>query len=237
MPATPKEKARTSAKSWATKISNKLAVIVQKGDEADPSELEEAMAEFDKRLATLDEAQQEAELDIEDADTMEKDIEAGFAYREKIMVPRTEATKLYKKLNKQDDQDTVKTNNTVVETKLPKLELKTFSGDILEWIPWWEQYNAVIHANEMPEVQKFAYLRSVLKGEALACIEGLSLTTANYSAAIDALKDRYNKTERIRFAHIQGMLSLSVNIDSPEGLYGMFNSLTSHVRSLENLGL
>ena len=44
-------------------------------------------------------------------------------------------------------------------TKLPKRQIKQFKGDILEWTPFWESYNAAVHQSTIPDVQKFGYLQ------------------------------------------------------------------------------
>ena len=75
-----------------------------------------------------------------------------------------------------------------VESKLPKLRLPSFSGDMREWEGFWEQFVAAVDIREqLPEVTKFLHLWSVLKGEAQAVIAGLALTASNYHMACDLL--------------------------------------------------
>jgi hypothetical protein len=62
----------------------------------------------------------------------------------------------------------------------------------------------------MPVVNKFSYLRSYLKGDALEIVKGLSLTEDNYEIARQCLVDRYAKPERTIFLHIQSLLHLSI---------------------------
>ena len=52
--------------------------------------------------------------------------------------------------------------------KLPRIELPKFSGDVLKFQNFWDQFEAAVHDNaDLPNVQKFTYLRSVLNGNAL----------------------------------------------------------------------
>ena len=240
-----KEKAKTYAKTLLTKSSNKLAGLVA-DEKCSLEELESAMEDFDKKLSEYDEKQMEASLEIEVEEDLIADAEAGIDYRDKILIPRAPATVLFKKLSpKETDGESVKTTPTEQAAhmggKLPKLELETFDGGadgFIKWTPWWEHYDSVIHSNErMTEVVKFTYLRSILTGEALQCIAGLSLTTANYRVAIDQLKERYARPEKIRFAHIHELLNLVLENSSSVALYKMYNSLVSHIRSLEHLEL
>ncbi|ELU16086.1 hypothetical protein CAPTEDRAFT_30453, partial [Capitella teleta] len=76
--------------------------------------------------------------------------------------------------------------------RLPKLTLPTFDGKVLEWTSWWEQFNADIHLNEeLPDISKFSYLRSLVGGEAAQGIAGLALTSENYPHAVELLQDRF----------------------------------------------
>ena len=36
-----------------------------------------------------------------------------------------------------------------VKAKLPKLEFKPFDGDIINWKPFWDRFNASIHSNNL----------------------------------------------------------------------------------------
>ena len=72
-----------------------------------------------------------------------------------------------------------------MKVKLQTLELKTFSGDILEWKSFWEVFNYTVHGNtQLEDEKKFNYLRSVLKGDGLKEMEGLSLTLRHTPAKL-----------------------------------------------------
>ena len=75
-------KARTSAQGWATCASNKLETICT-STPVDKTELSDAVEEFDKRLAALDEAQSKVENEIDEA-KLDDDIEAACQLRQTI---------------------------------------------------------------------------------------------------------------------------------------------------------
>ena len=51
--------------------------------------------------------------------------------------------------------------------KLPKLTIRQFDGDITQWTTFWDSYESAIHANtSLTDVDKFNYLRSLLRGTA-----------------------------------------------------------------------
>lgn len=73
--------------------------------------------------------------------------------------------------------------------KLPKLTIPEFSGALIDWKPYWDLFSSVIHTNSnVPTIEKFHYLRNSLSGEAKKAIEGLQVTTENYSSAISILE-------------------------------------------------
>ena len=76
--------------------------------------------------------------------------------------------------------------------RLPKLQLRSFSGDITKWTGFWESFESAIHTNaELPDTEKFNYLNSLLEHSAQEAIAGLALTAANYSVAIETLQKRF----------------------------------------------
>ena len=71
------------------------------------------------------------------------------------------------------------------------MELPKFDGDVLKFQNFWDLFEAAVHDNDnVPDVQKFTYLRSALEGVAYHTIEGFEVTSANYHHAVDALKHR-----------------------------------------------
>ena len=88
------------------------------------------------------------------------------------------------------------TTNTITTSlpNLPKLELPRFRGQVTEWSSFWDSYNSAIHSNDnISKVNKFNYLHSLLDGCAARSIKGLTLTSANYDAAILILQERFGE--------------------------------------------
>ena len=64
--------------------------------------------------------------------------------------------------------------------KLPKLQLRSFNGDLTKWTAFWESFESAVHNNsELSEVEKFNYLNSLLERSAREAVSGLALTAAN----------------------------------------------------------
>ena len=122
--------------------------------------------------------------------------------------------------------------------KLPRIELPKFNGDVLKFQNFWDQFEAAVHNNvDLPNVQKFTYLRSVLTGNALKAIDGYEVTGANYEAAVECLKHRYGRKRMIISFLVKSVIKMDaksvVNASSLRDLYDTFMNRT---RALEALG-
>ena len=66
--------------------------------------------------------------------------------------------------------------------KLPKLDVPTFDGNLLDWRCFWEQFRVSVHdRSSLSDSEKLVYLQHSLKdGSAKNVIEGLSRSGDNY---------------------------------------------------------
>ena len=79
-----------------------------------------------------------------------------------------------------------------ISCKLPKLVISPFDGNTLNWTTFWDQFESSIHSKRgISDMDKFSYLRSFLAPVALETISGLTLSSQNYSEAIDLLNNLY----------------------------------------------
>lgn len=74
---------------------------------------------------------------------------------------------------------------------LPPLIIKTFDGNVTQWKLYYESFKAAVHESNLSNIEKFNYLKSFLKGNALQVIDGLALTNENYEAALKLLQERF----------------------------------------------
>ena len=60
--------------------------------------------------------------------------------------------------------------------KLPKINVPTFNGNLLNWNSFWQQFNVAIHSKvQFDDAEKLVYLRDALKDEpARHVIEGMA---------------------------------------------------------------
>ena len=124
--------------------------------------------------------------------------------------------------------------------KLPKLEVKKFSGKMQEWQEFWDSFESTIDSNKsLSAVDKFANLRSLIVEPARSTIAGFALTSANYTAAVEVLKKKYGKETAIQRAHVNDPLNLPPvfnHKDTPR-LRKLYDSCESHFRGLKALGV
>ena len=84
------------------------------------------------------------------------------------------------------------TSSPNYSSRLPKLNLPTFSGNPLHWFTFWDSFEAAVHSNPtLGGVQKFTYLKAQLMGDASRAVAGFPLTNSNYEQAVNLLKERF----------------------------------------------
>lgn len=69
---------------------------------------------------------------------------------------------------------------TASNLHLPKLKLKSFSGDLAERTTFWDMFTTSVHNPQIAAIDKFTYLKSMLNGPAAKAIETLTTSAANY---------------------------------------------------------
>ena len=75
-----------------------------------------------------------------------------------------------------------------IHVKLPKITLKSFSGNPIEWLSFWPCFQPPVDKNsDVSSVDKMNYLSGLLKGEAARVIQGLPFSESNYKRADDLL--------------------------------------------------
>ena len=227
-----------ASKGWVVRATKSLNELLEKPDITVVT-FNDAIDEFDKRLASFDDIQSELELTIETEEALLDCVNKAADFREKARVSRVNAASKLLELT-QSDQDAVDKSTCVstADVKLPKLTLPKFSGDVLEWQSFWDQFKVNVHHSDLPVVSKFSYLLSLLQGEAKQAVQGLSMTSDHYKTACKILEDRYGRTERIIFTHIQKLLNISIPSKcSISVLWKLNDDLQAHTRSLSALGI
>ena len=124
--------------------------------------------------------------------------------------------------------------------KLPKLQMRSFSGKVQDWQEFWDSFKSAIHEDPgLAKIDKFKYLRSFLDEPARRVISGLALTDAEYDSAVELLKKRFAKPTLIKRAHINDMINLApvYNERNVGRIRHFLDDIETHFRGLEALGV
>ncbi|XP_068670957.1 uncharacterized protein [Montipora foliosa] len=122
--------------------------------------------------------------------------------------------------------------------RLPKLELKKFHGNPIEWYPFWESFESAVHKNSnLSGVDKFNYLKSLLTGITQSVVTGLALTSANYEKAVELLKRRFGNRQVVISSHMEALTKIPKVASASEvkRLRSLYDTVESHVRGLESM--
>ncbi|KRY78035.1 hypothetical protein T4A_11345 [Trichinella pseudospiralis] len=178
------------------------------------------------------EAQDAVEAVISDDDELEKETQKWMDFEREIRSARGRAER-YLGMNT-EPVDSKKSSLNSVSAKLLTWSTPKFTGNVLDFPSFWEQFNAGIHDNaELADVTKFIYLRSLLEGEGLKAIDGYAVTQDNYPIHRQALVCRFGNPKRVIEHHIQAIADLRPNGDRT--LRELHDELVTHVRSLKAL--
>ncbi|XP_062557300.1 uncharacterized protein LOC134222172 [Armigeres subalbatus] len=141
----------------------------------------------------------------------------------------------------EQDQST-RANDSMVHgvldhVRLPQIKLQSFNGDIDEWISFRDLFTSLIHwRTDLPEVDKFHYLKGCLQGEPKALIDPLKITQANYKIAWDALTKRYNNSKQLNQRQVQSLFSLpSLSKESVSELHVLVEGFERIVHTLDQV--
>ena len=121
--------------------------------------------------------------------------------------------------------------------RLQKLQITKFDGTHADWLRFWNQFEAEIHATEIPAVTKFSYLKELVMSKVRIAIQGLPFTTEGYERARNILKTRYGKPSEIVNSYVQNIMSLpNIHGCQPSKIHKFYETLMYNVQSLQTLG-
>ena len=127
-------------------------------------------------------------------------------------------------------------NDSVDKSALPKIKLPIFSGNIAEWVEFKGLFQSLIDENKnLTSLEKFQYLKTTLRGEALSLISHYELDGRNYANAYQDLVDRYSNTRRVAAFYVHELTNYK---QSNSRKYSHFLELIrSSTNALKNLGI
>lgn len=122
---------------------------------------------------------------------------------------------------------------------LPKIELPTFDGDLLEWRSYRDIFVSLVHDNTLiGDAQRFHFLLASLKGDALTVVKSIPLSADNYALAWEALSDRFDNKRLLASAHLDRLFAFKpITHESLPALLSFVNTFKKNVSLIKSLGV
>ena len=116
-----------------------------------------------------------------------------------------------------------------MRVKLPKIDLEKFGGTLKGGFLG-GSFDSVINQNDLSSVDKFNYLKTLLTGDALSAISGLSPSNENYKNAIEILTERFVKKVIVISSHMEAILKMQAlsDGDSTKKLRRVVDKIETH---------
>ncbi|XP_065361884.1 uncharacterized protein LOC135955462 [Calliphora vicina] len=93
---------------------------------------------------------------------------------------------------------------------LPKLRIEPFTGSYKDWPAFKDLFVSAIDSKaNLSDIQKFHYLKSLLKDDAANLIKHMQISELAYSTAWDRLKERFDRPRHIVNSYIETFMGLS----------------------------
>ena len=195
------------------------------------------------KLGQIEEVDRKVLFELPDAE-VEKDQQEATTYQESIYLSISNIEFF---LNQNSNVEAANRSERSSENsiskfnvKLPKLEIEPFDGDPLKFNQFFENFETSINTNDsLSQTEKFLYLRTLLKGPAQKCIEGLTVTESNYEKAVAKIKARFGDTKLLIATYVDCLMKLKPVGDSKNThkLRKLFDDLETCIRNLNSLGI
>ncbi|GFY78828.1 integrase catalytic domain-containing protein [Trichonephila inaurata madagascariensis] len=130
----------------------------------------------------------------------------------------------------------------VVKLKLPKFELKMFSGDPKEYLTFWSIFSKIHDSEELTAIDKFQYLYQSMEPDSKAArlISSFPITAENYPKAFEQLKLRFVREDLLVQIYVRDLLPLvlktATTAKNAPDLGTLYDMLETKLRALESLG-
>ena len=243
------KKLRTGHRSSTTRLINQTYDTL-KEREANGPKLKQQETSLKEKLDTLRALDAEILNLLSDEEDIGNEIEQADTYREKVQLALCDIQAVLKTttslppleppvLVEETSTTFTKTGKRTARVKLPKIVLKRFDGNPLQWATFWDSFSSTVHDNpELTPIDKFNYLNSLLDREAADAVSGLALTSVNYDEAISILQKRFGDRQQIVSKHMETLLNLEpVTTSGVRALRHLYDKVEAHIRSLRALGI
>lgn len=178
---------------------------------------------------------------------LEKESEEAEKYQSTISTVKIKINELVKSVDC-ETSSSVASNATVLNGsakktyKLPKIEIKKFNGELLEWLSFWSQFEKIHEDSELHDSDKFQYLTQAMVEDTRASdlVKSYPQTSDNYAKVVEALTNRFGKKKILQQVYVRElikMIATNVKTNDKIPVTALFDKLESHLRALESLDI
>lgn len=125
--------------------------------------------------------------------------------------------------------------------KLPTVEIKTFNGDLKEWLPFWSQFKRIHEDSDISLDDKISYLiQATIPGsKARQIVESFPAVSENYVRMIETLQSRFGREDLQTEVYVRELLKLILSrvSNAKSNLSNLYDNIESQLRSLETLNI
>ncbi|XP_063892647.1 uncharacterized protein LOC135117387 [Helicoverpa armigera] len=199
-------------------------------------ELEERYQRDKILFDTFSEIQDEIDVAVSECQ-LDKELQER-AFQDQYYAIVAKCKCVLKDSSSQSVQSQAQSQSRINGVKLPTISLPTFDGSYDQWLEFRDTYMSIIHnSNNLENVQKFHYLRSVLTGNALQVIKSLEFSADNYLVAWGLLENRYNNNRLLVHNHVKAIFSAqSMSKESAAQIRKLIDTMLRNIRALKTLG-
>ncbi|GFS62798.1 osteoclast-stimulating factor 1 [Trichonephila clavipes] len=222
------DKAGCTALHWAAHAGNEECVkqlLKVSNIEINVQRLDTCQSQISEQLLDTEDAVQEYLDDMEDAENycdryIEMCTRVDLKIRETVVPTKTEKRSF----------------------KLPKIELKKFSGEAKDFLAFWSQFQKIHNDKGIAEEDKMQYLLQSVepKSKAERLVLSFPAMAENYPKAIDQLKERFGCEDLLVQIYVRELLNLvmknAVSGRTKTDLSALYDELEGKLWSLESLG-
>ncbi|XP_064475785.1 uncharacterized protein LOC135389682 [Ornithodoros turicata] len=237
-------RSRAGARGAVTRVVNRLrdcpsAEVTAEGIEVDLDflvALKAALHDLDLQILALTE-DDKYDDEVQGILDCEQQLEAAITRAKRMLRTTSAATVPAPGASTVAQGDATRSCPTSRAVSLPKLQIPKFGGKLQDWARFWEHFQATVHDNHsLAAVEKFKYLLCYVTDDAKRSIDGISLSGANYNVAVEALKQRFGRTDLLAADHIDKLLALrAIHSSDVIQLRHLLDEVFRHTRALEAL--
>lgn len=121
--------------------------------------------------------------------------------------------------------------------RLPTISIPSFNGEYNSWLSFKNSFNHLVaNNNTLSNLQRLHYLKNSLSGDARKLIQHYDVADANYEAAWDKIKQRYDNKNFLINTHLKALIHRpSQSNESAYALRNVIDSVTDSLNGLRTL--